>query len=170
MGEGNGNPPQYSCLENSLDRGAWWAAVYGVAQSQRQMKRLRMYACIGEGNGNPLQYSCLKNPTDRGARWATVRGVTKSRTWLKRLSSSSSREWEALEWAPFWVNNLAEKLDTLTHSVYILELSQWFSVSQRWRATRYISQISLDLGLSLRLHQSEAPADNTNRIENGLII
>ena len=28
-GEGNGNPPQYSCLENSMDRGAWWATVHG---------------------------------------------------------------------------------------------------------------------------------------------
>ena len=33
-GEGNGNPLQYSCLENPRDRGAWWAAIYGVAQSQ----------------------------------------------------------------------------------------------------------------------------------------
>ena len=32
-GEGNGNPLQYSCLENPKDRGAWWAAVYGVKQS-----------------------------------------------------------------------------------------------------------------------------------------
>ena len=32
-GEGNGNPLQSSCLENPRDRGAWWAAVYGVAQS-----------------------------------------------------------------------------------------------------------------------------------------
>ena len=31
--EGNGNPLQYSCLENTMDRGAWWAATYGVAQS-----------------------------------------------------------------------------------------------------------------------------------------
>ena len=31
-GEGNGNPLQYSCLENSMDRRAWWAAVYGVAK------------------------------------------------------------------------------------------------------------------------------------------
>ena len=37
-GEGNGNPLQYSCLENSVDRGAWWAAVYGVAQSQTLLK------------------------------------------------------------------------------------------------------------------------------------
>ena len=33
-GEGNGNPLQYSCLENSMDRGAWWAAVHGVTKSR----------------------------------------------------------------------------------------------------------------------------------------
>ena len=38
LGEGNGNPLQYSCLENP--RGAWWAAVYGVAQSRTRLKRL----------------------------------------------------------------------------------------------------------------------------------
>ena len=32
--EGNDNPLQYSCLENPMDRGAWWAAVHGVAKSQ----------------------------------------------------------------------------------------------------------------------------------------
>ena len=40
IGEGNGNPPQCSCLENPGDGGAWWAAVYGVAQSQTRLKRL----------------------------------------------------------------------------------------------------------------------------------
>ena len=34
VGEGNGNPLQCSCLENPRDGGAWWAAVYGVAQSR----------------------------------------------------------------------------------------------------------------------------------------
>ena len=32
--EGNGNPLQYSCLENSMDRGAWWATVHGITKSQ----------------------------------------------------------------------------------------------------------------------------------------
>ena len=32
-GEGKGNPVQYSCLESPVNRGAWWAAIYGVAQS-----------------------------------------------------------------------------------------------------------------------------------------
>ena len=36
-GEGNGNPLQYSCLENSMDRGAWWATVHGVAKSQTRL-------------------------------------------------------------------------------------------------------------------------------------
>ena len=40
LGEGNGNPLQCSCLENPRDGGAWWAAVYGVAQSRTQLKRL----------------------------------------------------------------------------------------------------------------------------------
>ena len=40
IGEGNGNPLQYSCLENPKDGRAWWAAVYGVAQSRTQLKRL----------------------------------------------------------------------------------------------------------------------------------
>ena len=40
IGEGNGNPLQCSCLENPRDRGAWWPAVYGVAQSRTRLKRL----------------------------------------------------------------------------------------------------------------------------------
>ena len=40
IGEGNGTPLQYSCLENPMYGGAWWAAVYGVAQSQTRLKRL----------------------------------------------------------------------------------------------------------------------------------
>ena len=40
IGEGNGNPLQCSCQENPGDGGAWWAAVYGVAQSWTRLKRL----------------------------------------------------------------------------------------------------------------------------------
>ena len=40
IGEGNGNPLQNSCLENPRDGGAWWAAVFGVAQSQTRLKQL----------------------------------------------------------------------------------------------------------------------------------
>ena len=40
IGAGNGNPLQCSCLENPRDGGAWWAAIYGVAQSRTRLKRL----------------------------------------------------------------------------------------------------------------------------------
>ena len=108
----HGNPLQYSCLENPMDRGAWRATVHGVprVEHNRAAKRSAARTWVGlpcgsdskesarnagdlgsipglgrspgKGNGNLLQYSCLENPMDRGARWATVHWVTKSQTWL----------------------------------------------------------------------------------------
>ena len=49
IGEGNGNPLQCSCLENPRDGGAWWAAIYGVAQSQTQLKQLSSSSSIFYG-------------------------------------------------------------------------------------------------------------------------
>ena len=46
-GEGNGSPLQYYCLENSMDGGAWWATVHGVAMSQTQLSdQARMHTCM----------------------------------------------------------------------------------------------------------------------------
>ena len=92
IGEGSGTPLQYSCLENPMDGGAWWAAVHGIAKSWAWLSDFPFtfhFSCIGEGNGNPLQCSCLENPRDGGALWAAVYGIAQSRTRLKQLSSSS---------------------------------------------------------------------------------
>ena len=107
IGEGNGNPLQCSCLENPRDRGARWAAVYGVTQSRTRLKWLSSSMYVygfpgyskdkesalnvgdpgsilgsgrspGVGNGDPLQYSCLENSMGRGTWWATIHGVTES--------------------------------------------------------------------------------------------
>ena len=43
----NGNPLQYSCLENAMDRGAWWASVHRIAKSWTQLKGLNMHAHSG---------------------------------------------------------------------------------------------------------------------------
>ena len=49
IGEGNGNPLQCSCLENPRDGGAWWAAIYGVAQSRTRLKWLSSVCVFGRG-------------------------------------------------------------------------------------------------------------------------
>ena len=64
-GEGNGNPLQYSCLENSIDRGAWWTAVHGVAKN-------------GAGMSSP-KHTQVRN----GRRWSADR-PGKSHRSLKR--------------------------------------------------------------------------------------
>ena len=51
-GAGNGNPLQYSCLENSMDRGAWWATVHGVAKSRTQLSDFTL-------NLNTLDFECF---------------------------------------------------------------------------------------------------------------
>ena len=60
IGEGNGNPLQCSCLENPRDGGAWWAAVYGVAQSWTRLKRL--------SSSSSSSSSILKLPIDQCER------------------------------------------------------------------------------------------------------
>ena len=92
-GEGNGNPLQYSCLENPMGRGTWRATLHGIARVgydlvtkpppyvYPQPFELPSHSG-GEGNGNPFQCSCLENPRNRGAWWVAVHRVTKSQTWL----------------------------------------------------------------------------------------
>ena len=73
--EGDGTPLQYSCLENPMDGGAWWAAVHGGREESDTTEQLHFHFSLsrtGEGNGNPLQCSCLENPRDGGAWWAAV--------------------------------------------------------------------------------------------------
>ena len=67
-GEGNRNPLQYSCLENSMDRGAWWAPVHGVAKSRRLLSdfthfRVRVRV-LGQGlKATPLLPHCSRKPS-----------------------------------------------------------------------------------------------------------
>ena len=74
--EGNGNPLQYSCLENPRYRGAWWAAIYGVARSRTRLKRLS-----SSSTQNRIYQNFLICK-------AHTRSKTKNRKWLSIVKST----------------------------------------------------------------------------------
>ena len=81
IGEGNGNPLQYSCLENPKDRGAWWATISGVAQSWTQLKQLSSSSSSMHLSNTCL--SCKQHVSE--SNWSHVfctGGATKLRTGL----------------------------------------------------------------------------------------
>ena len=59
IGEGHGNPLQYSCLENPRDGGARWAAVYGVTESRTRLKRLGSSSNITDGETRAREVGCF---------------------------------------------------------------------------------------------------------------
>ena len=70
IGEGNGNPLQCSCLENPRDGGAWWASVYGVAQSRTRLKRLSSSSSMNGLNVIPPDSSVhIHGQTQRWFVW-----------------------------------------------------------------------------------------------------
>ena len=71
-GEGNGNPLQCSCLENPRDGGAWWAAVYGVAQSQTWLKRL---SSSSSNYWKTFFFFCKRDWEERGKKFTLQRKV-----------------------------------------------------------------------------------------------
>ena len=79
VGEGNGTPLQYFCLENPMDRGA---QSMGSLESDRteQLHFHFSLSHIGEGNGNPLQCYCLENPRDGKPGGLPSMGRTESDT------------------------------------------------------------------------------------------
>ena len=84
-GEGHGSPLQYSCLENPMDRGAWRAAVHGVAKSQTRLSNEAPYRRVWQPVlANTLQDSCLEEPPNREVWQTTVYRVTNNQTLLKQ--------------------------------------------------------------------------------------
>ena len=57
-GRGNGNPLHNSCLENPMDRGAWWAVVHRIAKSWTQLKQLSMHAESGRRESAAEKVEC----------------------------------------------------------------------------------------------------------------
>ena len=99
-GEGNDNPFQYSCLENSMDRGAWWAAVHGVAKSWTHLSMQHTRARL-QPTPTPAQVECSPRPRPWSPRLGFTSSLCHSLTWvtilLLRTSVCPSVKWE---WCP----------------------------------------------------------------------
>ena len=91
IGEGNGNPLQCSCLENPRDGGAWWAAVYGVAQSRTRLKRLSSSSSGGSTSWNQGCREEYRSP--QICRWHHPYG-RKWRGTKKPLDEGERGEWK----------------------------------------------------------------------------
>ena len=89
-GEGNGNPLQYSCLGNPMDRGDWWAAVHGMAKSQTRLSNFTFTFHFHTLEKEMATHSSILTWRIPGteAWWAATCGVTQSQTRLTWLSSN----------------------------------------------------------------------------------
>ena len=94
IGEGNGSPLQCSCLENPRDRGAWWAAVCGVAQSRTRLKRLSSSSSSG---GDKVG----KSPGDDSTGLCVPRGG--GRVWQGSGCCGQAGAWQRL-WGRTWAS------------------------------------------------------------------
>ena len=94
MGEGNGTPLQHSCLENPMDREAWWATDHGVAKNQTRLSDFTFTFHFHALENEMATHSGVLawRIPETGAWWAAVYGVAQSRTRLKQLSSSRQYE------------------------------------------------------------------------------
>ena len=84
--EGDGTPIQYSCLENPMDRGAWWAAVHGVAKSRARLSNFTFtfhFHALEKAMATHSSVLAWRIPGTGGAWWAAIYGVAQSQTRLK---------------------------------------------------------------------------------------
>ena len=97
VGEGNGNPLQCSCLENPREGRAWWAAIYGVAQSRTRLKRL---SSSNLESGASLVAQTVKNLS--AMRETCVWFLGQEDSLKKRMATHSS----VLAWETPWTEKL----------------------------------------------------------------
>ena len=109
-GEGNGNPLGCSCLENPRDGGAWWAAVYGVTQSQTQLKRLSS----SSSKDMKITRTRLKYDTDiKSIRKVTMVNILRNGTPLQYSYHGKSHGWKSLVGCSPWDHEESDTTERL---------------------------------------------------------
>ena len=140
-GEGNDTPLQYSCLENPMDGGAWWAAVHGVAQSRTRLKWLSSSSSnhwkdwCWSWNSNTLTTSC-KELTHWKRPWCWeglgAGGEGDNRGWDGWMASLTRWAWVWVKSRSWWWTGRPGVL-WFTRSQSWTRLSNWTELN--WKCT-----------------------------------
>ena len=153
IGEGNGNPPQYSCLENPMDAGAWWAAIYEVTQSRTWLKRLsssssrtgNIFISHNQHVSVPSGFSCIQlfcDPMDCSPPGSSVHRNLQAI--LERVAMPSSRR---SSWPRDWTQA----------SCGSCIAGGFFTTSATWEAPTYESLINLPAKITTKGKQKVSP-------------
>ena len=145
FGEGTGTPLQYSCLENPMDGGAWWAAVHGVAKSRTRLSDFTFtfhFHALEKEMATHSSVLAWRIP-GTGALWAAIYGVAQSQTRLKRLSSSSRRT----RLVNFLFFNI---ISMIMRGIFLIFFLSYNDFNQSWY--QVYTRCSKQIGLFLVLH------------------
>ena len=109
VGEGNGTPLQHSCLENPIDRGAWWAAVHGVAKSRTRLSDFTF----------TFQFHALEKEmaTHSSVLAWRIPGMGEPRGLLSMRSHRVGHDWSDLAAADWWEKAMAPYSSTLAWKI-----------------------------------------------------
>ena len=110
-GEVNSTPLQYSCLENPMDRGVWWATVHGVAKSQTWLSNFSFtfhFHALEKAMAPHSSTLAWKTPWVEKPGGLPVYGVAQSQTWLKRRSSKPTSGY-VLTWQGWLADGKSEQ-------------------------------------------------------------
>ena len=152
--EGNGTPLQYSCLENPRDRGAWWAALYGVAQSwtwlrqlssssnSSSMEAIYLGVCV-LGHFSHVQLSAT--PWTMASQAPLFMGLSRQEYWSGLPFPSPMIKYEVSEVSEVKLLSPVRLLETPWTVAYLAPLSMGFSRQEYWSGLPFPSPINFVL-------------------------
>ena len=152
--EGNGTPLQYSCLENPRDRGAWWAALYGVAQSWTWLRRLSSSSSSSSmeaiylgvcvlGHFSHVQLSVT--PWTMASQAPLFMGLSRQEYWSGLPFPSPMIKYEVSEVSEVKLLSPVRLLETPWTVAYLAPLSMGFSRQEYWSGLPFPSPINFVL-------------------------
>ena len=115
-GEGNGDPLQYSCLENSMDRGAWWAIVHGVTKSRTWLTNAHTSPWKGIIGRISLEWLMLKLKLQYFGPLMQRRISLEKTLMLGKIEGGRRRGWQRMR----WLDGIIDSMDMSFHKLSVI--------------------------------------------------